>query len=66
MLDIQQTWVGELVAYLYYNADGDGTFDHGPVAILCRPNLDGCPWPDDCCGCSGEVRAWSVGPPDPR
>lgn len=54
-LDIAQTWVGDLVAFLYYDADGDGVVDAGPVAALCRPNLVGCEFPDGCCGCSGNI-----------
>ena len=54
-LNINQTWCGDLVAQLYYDVEGDGTIDLGPVAALCRPNLDLCPFPDGCCGCSGDL-----------
>ncbi len=53
-LNITQTWVGDLNAHLYYDADGDGTYDAGPVLALARPNLDGYAW-DGCCGCSGDI-----------
>lgn len=54
-LDITQTWVGDLFAELWYDADNNGVADFGPVYILCRPNLAACPFPDGCCGCSGNV-----------
>jgi hypothetical protein len=57
-LTLTQTWVGDLVAWLYYDVDGDNVYDIGPVALLCRPNLAGCPWPDGCCGCSGDVNGY--------
>ncbi len=53
-VEIYQTWVGDLNLHLYYDEDGDGIYDAGPVQALCRPALDGCPW-DDCCGCSGNL-----------
>lgn len=53
-IDINQTWCGDLQLHLYYDADGDGVYDAGPVSALCRPDLDGCPM-DGCCGCSGDV-----------
>jgi hypothetical protein len=46
-INLDQTWVGDLVAFL-----NSGTVS---VAALCRPSLAGCPFPDDCCGCSGDV-----------
>lgn len=55
MLDIEQTWIGDLVAWLYYDQDGNGSYDAGPVAAICRPNLAGCAFPDDCCGCSANI-----------
>ena len=58
-LDIWQTWVGDLVAGVYYDADGNGSYDFGPVYVLCRPNLADCPFPDGCCGCSGNVGSGS-------
>jgi hypothetical protein len=55
-LDILQTWVGDLVVKLYYDVDCDGTPDYGPVAALCRAQLDGCTDDQgDCCGCSGDL-----------
>lgn len=54
-LDITQTWVGDLVAELFYDVDCDGTPDIGPVSALCRAQLDACPFPDGCCGCSGDI-----------
>ncbi len=53
-IDIDQTWIGDLVIDLYYDHDGNGTYDAGPVSALCRPNLDGCAY-DGCCGCSMDV-----------
>jgi len=53
-IDIEQTWIGDLIIDLYYDEDMDGTYDYGPVSALCRPQLDGCPI-DDCCGCSGDA-----------
>ncbi len=53
-VDIDQTWVGDLIIDLYYDEDSDGIYDYGPVSALCRPQLDGCPL-EDCCGCSGNV-----------
>lgn len=53
-LNITQTWVGDLNAHLYYDADSDGTYDYGPVIALGRPALDGYAW-DGCCGCSGNI-----------
>lgn len=55
-IELEQTWVGDLVAWLWYDFDCDGPpYDVGPVYALCRAQLDGCPFPDDCCGCSGDV-----------
>jgi hypothetical protein len=54
-IDISQTYCGDLIISLYYDEDGDTIYDAGPVHALCRPNLTGCPWPDDCCGCYGDV-----------
>lgn len=53
-IEITQTWVGDLIIDLYYDEDGDGVYDYGPVSALCRPQLDGCPL-EDCCGCSGDL-----------
>ncbi len=53
-LNIYQTWIGDLVVYLWYDEDGNGSYDYGPVAALCRPALDGCGF-DGCCGCSGNI-----------
>lgn len=54
-LDIAQTWVGDLFCELWYDVDNNGVADAGPVYALCRPNLLDCPWPDGCCGCSGNI-----------
>lgn len=53
-VDIDQTWIGDLVIDLYYDVNGDGIYDAGPVSALCRPSLDGCAY-DGCCGCSGDI-----------
>lgn len=53
-LNIEQTWIGDLIVYLSYDEDGNGSVDHGPVMALCRPALDGCAF-DGCCGCSGNI-----------
>lgn len=57
-LDVSQTWVGDLVAEVWYDRDCNGSFDVGPVRLLCRPNLAqlACVIPsDECCGCSGDL-----------
>ena len=53
-VNIDQTWCGDLVIDLYYDANNDGIYDFGPVSALCRPALDGCAY-DGCCGCSGDL-----------
>jgi hypothetical protein len=54
-IDIFQTWCGDLKMEIWYDYECDGQYELGPVAALCRPQLDGCP-DDGCCGCSGDVR----------
>lgn len=53
-VDIDQTWIGDIVIDLYYDENGNGVYDAGPVSALCRPNLAGCAY-DGCCGCSGDI-----------
>jgi hypothetical protein len=54
-LHINQTWIGDLKVKLYYDPEGCDMQDMiGPVAAMCRPQLDGCP-SDGCCGCSGDI-----------
>jgi hypothetical protein len=57
MMDVAltQTWVGDLVAQIYYDVDCDGVYDFGPVDALCRPNLEGPCDNEGCCGCSSDV-----------
>jgi hypothetical protein len=54
-VDIAHTWVGDLRIWLSYDRECDGTADIGPVAALCRPNLDGCEGDGFCCGCSDDI-----------
>ncbi len=56
-VNIDQTWIGDLTIQLYYDEDGNGTYDAGPVSALCRPALDDCPL-DGCCGCSGDMSGY--------
>jgi subtilisin-like proprotein convertase family protein len=52
-LDMRHTWIGDLIVYLLYDADCDGTPD-ATGGVLCRPDFDGCPV-DACCGCGGDL-----------
>ncbi len=53
-VEIEQTWVGDLIIELWYDEDNDGVLDYGPVSAMCRPDLDGCDF-SGCCGCSGNI-----------
>jgi len=54
-LAIAHTWVGDLNVRLFYDHDcTPGTAPFGPVSLLCRQQLPGCPV-DMCCGCSGDL-----------
>lgn len=57
MMDVTvtQTWVGDMVALLYYDVDCDGEYDFGPVAALCRADYEGPCDMEGCCGCSANV-----------
>jgi hypothetical protein len=51
-LEMRHTWIGDLIIYLMYDSDCDGT-PETTGGVLCRPDFDGCPT-DACCGCGGE------------
>lgn len=54
-LEISHTYVGDLNVKLFYDHDCQpATPAFGPVALLCRQQLAGCPL-GDCCGCSGDL-----------
>ncbi len=54
-LEISHTWVGDLNVSVSYDHDCQpATPAFGPVALLCRQQLAGCPV-DGCCGCSGDL-----------
>jgi hypothetical protein len=56
-LGITHTWIGDLNVKLNYDHDcAPGTPAFGPVALMCRQQLAGCPV-DMCCGCSGDLLA---------
>jgi hypothetical protein len=64
-IGIDHTWIGDLVAALYWDADQDGDFEpaQGPVYLLCRQGRG----PGACFegagfGCSGNLASYS-GPP---
>ena len=53
---ISHTWVGDLIIKLHYDPECDGYADDedAAVALLCRPDLEGCPV-DSCCGCPDDL-----------
>jgi len=54
-LGITHTWIGDLNVQLTYDHDcSAGTPAFGPVSLMCRQQLAGCPV-DLCCGCSGDL-----------
>lgn len=54
-LGISHTWIGDLNVQLTYDHDcSAGTAPFGPVSLMCRQQLAGCPV-DMCCGCSGDL-----------
>jgi hypothetical protein len=56
-LNITHTWIGDLNVALSYDHDcAPGTPVYGPVSVMCRQQLVGCPV-DLCCGCSGDLVA---------
>jgi subtilisin-like proprotein convertase family protein len=56
-LGITHTWIGDLNVQLTYDHDcAAGTPAFGPVSLMCRQQLAGCPV-DGCCGCSGDLTA---------
>jgi hypothetical protein len=55
-VNIQHTWVGDLIIYIYYSLDCTDEYD-AEGGILCRHQLAGCPT-QDCCGCSGDLEGW--------
>jgi subtilisin-like proprotein convertase family protein len=56
-LGITHTWIGDLNVQLTYDHDcAAGTPAFGPVSLMCRQQLAGCPV-DMCCGCLGDLLA---------
>jgi hypothetical protein len=54
-LGISHTWIGDLNVQLTYDHDCTaGTAPFGPVSLMCRQQLAGCPV-DMCCGCLGDL-----------
>ena len=54
-LQIQHTWVGDLIASVSWDDDcNPATPSIGPVNVLCRQLLVGCAT-SGCCGCSGDL-----------
>jgi hypothetical protein len=54
-LNMSHTWIGDLNVQLLYDHDcTPGTPPFGPVSVMCRQQLAGCPV-DMCCGCSGDL-----------
>jgi len=54
-LGLTHTWIGDLNVALRYDHDcTPGTPAFGPVSLMCRQQLAGCPV-DMCCGCSGDL-----------
>ena len=54
-LNMSHTWIGDLNLQLLYDHDCTaGTPPFGPVSLMCRQQLAGCPV-DGCCGCSGDL-----------
>ena len=51
----EHTWIGDMNIKLYYDHDcSPSSIPFGPVSLLCRQQLAGCPV-DGCCGCSGDM-----------
>lgn len=55
-VNIQHTWVGDLIMTVSYSLECDDHLD-GLGSVLCRHGLAGCPF-DGCCGCSGDLEGW--------
>jgi subtilisin-like proprotein convertase family protein len=54
-LGISHTWIGDMNVALNYDHDcTPSTPPIGPVSVMCRQQLAGCPV-DDCCGCDGDL-----------
>lgn len=54
-MNITHSWIGDLNVALSYDHDcTPGTAPFGPVSVMCRQQLAGCPV-DNCCGCSGDL-----------
>lgn len=54
-IGIVHTWIGDLNVRVSYDHDcSPGTPAFGPVSLMCRQQLAGCPV-DMCCGCSGDL-----------
>ena len=55
-IDIDHTWIGDLIIRLYYSRDCTRSYDV-EGGVLCRHGYDGC-LPDGCCGCEGHLVDW--------
>jgi hypothetical protein len=54
-MEFEHTWIGDMNIKLFYDHDCSvATPPFGPVSVLCRQQLAGCPV-DGCCGCSGDM-----------
>jgi hypothetical protein len=54
-MELEHTWVGDMNVKLFYDHDcTPSSAPFGPVSLLCRQQLAGCPV-DLCCGCSGDM-----------
>jgi len=52
-INIDHTWIGDLIIRLYYSHDGTHNYDV-EGCVLCRHGYEGC-LPDGCCGCGGAL-----------
>ena len=55
-IDMEHTWIGDLIIKLYYSVDGSRNYD-ADGCVLCRHGYDAC-LPDGCCGCGGQLAGW--------
>ena len=55
-VNMEHTYIGDLILELLYDADCDGTPETFG-GVLCRHGMDGCPT-GDCCGCGGDLFGW--------
>ena len=57
-IDIDHTWIGDLIIRLYYSPDRTNNYN-AEGCVLCRHGYDAC-LPDGCCGCGGDLVDWYV------